>query len=164
MLQINLLTLLMHRWLKQIKFIQAAYRKYRIVKLARLQVLYVICLKSSAQNSAIWTKAPNNLKYQILSAFLIKTCYKYSRLRSKYLYDTRMVNKGFTRNFSYWAGDVISNAMGRNFTISLPPPPTFTLMSRGDELIDFITKYNNTKQHKKRGGRNSINIYDKSYY
>ena len=161
-LQMNLLTLLSHRWLKHINFIQAAYRHYRFIKFCRLQILYTLCMKSDIKNNQVWVKANNSTKYAILEKFLLKKLYEFSVAKCKYLYDTRSVNKGFSRNFVLWHGDAISNAMGRNFQIALPPPPKLMLYSRYGDLADFIQKFE-VKNTKKKTNR-SINFFEKSYY
>ena len=162
MLQMNLLTLLLHRWLKHIKFIQCAFRKYKIVKLARMQVLYAKCVRSEINNSTAWAKAPNALKYQLLNNFIVKQATLFSKRRCKYLYDVRLVNKKFTRNFTFWENDALSNAMGRNFTISLPSPPVFSLFNKLPELMEFMNALN-MQRVKRRPVKNSQPL-EKSYY
>ena len=162
-LQINLIRLLQYRWLTKIRVIQCAYRKYRLIKLARLQVLYVICLKSESLHLSPWPSLSNNLKYEILANFLIKALSNYSAKKCKYLYDIRMVNTKFTRNFSHWEMDALTNALGRSLKFKLPPPPKLLLYSHSHELIDYI-KSETKKKIKKKVLKKSLILPDKKLF
>jgi hypothetical protein len=140
-LQMNLLTLLIYRWTNKIKLIQFMYRKYRIVKKVRVQVLYNLCLNNNIFKLDAWARSSDSLKYEILNDFVINECYSYSKSKCKYLHSIKALNKSFTRDFSLWERETISNAMGRTFTISLPPAPKFTLFNKVSGLKDFINIY-----------------------
>ena len=157
----------MYRWLKSIRLIQFAYRKYKFIKIVRMQVLYAISVQGIISDNSVWIKLSNNAKYEILNQFIIKESVAYSRAKSKYIYDVRLVNQSFTRNFSYWEGDAISNAMGRNFNISLPVPPTFYLFSKINQLNDFIYSYDK-KIKKNKSNKNNDKTFsgflERSWY
>lgn len=142
----NLLTLLLYRWREAIKFIQSCYRKYKLVKLARIQIMYIKCMKSSIRTLAIFSKSPKIYIYEIISKFILNESYKYSRSKCKYLYDIRSVNKKFTRNFSFWESEMISTSLGRNFQISLPPPPKLSLFLKTEELVEIFENLNKTSR------------------
>lgn len=162
-LQISLIRLLQYRWLTKIRVIQCAFRKYRLIKLARLQVFYVICLKSESLCASLWPSLSNNIKYEILANFLIKTLANYSVKRCKYLYDIRMVNMKFTRNFSHWEMDALTNALGRSLTFKLPPPPKLLLYSQSQKLIEYILS-ETKKKMKKKALKKSLILPDKKLF
>ncbi|OMJ77191.1 hypothetical protein SteCoe_23266 [Stentor coeruleus] len=161
--QLNLLFILMHKFLTAIKFIQNTYRRYNLVKHARIHFLHLICLKLSFKQNSLWNNSTMSMKFEILSRFLIHQIHSYAKAKCKYFLDTKATNKGFSRNFNFWAGDAMSIAMGRAFTVKLPSPPTFKLMTLKSQLINFINSIEH-KPRKQKKIKSSAGFIDRSYY
>ncbi|OMJ76734.1 hypothetical protein SteCoe_23848 [Stentor coeruleus] len=161
--QLNLLFILMHKFLAAIKFIQSTYRRYKLIKNARVQLLYLICLKISFNQNSLWSNSSLSMKHEILSRFLVNQTHTFAKAKSKYFNDSKMINKGFTRNFNYWAGDAMSIAMGRTFIVKLPSPPVFKLFALKSQLIYFINSIE-YKPRKRKKMKSSAGFADRSYY
>jgi hypothetical protein len=142
--------------------IQYQFRRYRMVKLARMQLIYVICQKPPISETKAWQCSSNNQKFEALAHYLLKVCYEHSRSRCKYLNDTKKVNTKFTRNMNFWANDVVSSAFGREITLYIPPPPFFTFLNR-DRLLHYISALD-FKFKRRKVLKRSVSIKERSYY
>lgn len=161
--QLNLLFILMHKFLTAIKFIQSTYRRYKLVKHARIHLLHLICLKLPFNQNSLWNNSTLSIKLEILSRFLVNQAHNYAKAKCKYFLDAKLINKGFTRNFNYWAGDAMSIAMGRTFTVKLPTPPVFKIITQKSQLIYFINSIE-YKPRRRKKLKSSAGFADRSYY
>jgi hypothetical protein len=160
-LKMNLLSLLLYRFLRAVNIIQSNFRKFRILKATRILILFNKCLTLPSSQIQSWLSSTQATKFEVLIRYYRETAYKYSKSKIKYLYDTSAVNKKFVRNFVFWQNDSFNQASGRNFTVTLPDPPKFNLMCQTNTLIRYINTFD-YKTRKKKPGR-SIAI-EKSYY
>lgn len=160
-LKINLLTLLLYKFLRAVNIIQSNFRRFRLLKAFRVSVLYKKCLALPSTLIQSWLSSSQTTKFEVLTRYYREIAYKYSKSKIKYLYDTSSVNKKFVRNFAFWQNDSFNQASGRNFTVTLPDPPKFILMSQANTLIHFINTFD-YKTRKKRPGRSFA--IEKSYY
>jgi hypothetical protein len=160
-LRSNLLVLLLYRFLRYVCFIQASFRRYRIIKTTRLQVLMKKINQKGFTLVHFWNSSSVNQKFDVLIRFYREEAYKYSKAKSKYMDDTSAVNKKFSRNFSFWNNDSFNQAAGRNFNFVLPDPPQFDILSKIDQLSQYINSFD-YRSRKKRLLRSTHN--EKSYY
>lgn len=160
-LKMNLLVLLLYKFLRAVKFIQSNFRKYRIVRTVRIQMLHNKCIGLPQSQMQAWLASSPAIKYEVLIKYYQETALKYAKAKIKYLYDISAVNKKFVRNFGLWQFESFNQASGRNFTVKLPDPPKFSLITQPLALIRFINTFD-YKSRKKKGLR-SLAI-EKSYY
>lgn len=137
--KMNLIFLLMHRWLNFIKLIQSRFKTYLEIKKYRIRTVLKICEQYAKNTEKHWNGYNLMRKIKAIDGFLVAKMMKYSQECCRYFKDLGYFYK-FNRNFGIMAGAAYSGLIGRSVLFSNVKKPMFKLFTRKEEIFEFVDK------------------------